>query len=130
MSSGHHFRVSHVVLVSINWGGRNCSSFRASSVFVPSTPDSEGRRGGKSIATKAIVDAALKECPLVEKVLVLARTGAQVPMQKDRDFWWHEEIQKVPAYCSPEIMNSEDPLFILYVSRVGPGPRGEGETWS
>lgn len=76
----------------------------------------EGKRGGKTIATKAIVDAALKECPKVEHVLVLKRTGNQVPMTEGRDKWWHEEIAKVPAYCPPEIMNSEDPLFILYVS--------------
>ena len=78
----------------------------------------EGRRGGKSIATKAIADAALKECPLVEHVLVLRRTGNQVAWTPGRDLWWHEEVEKVPNYCPPEIMNSEDPLFILYVSRV------------
>lgn len=75
----------------------------------------EGRRGGKSIATKAIVDAALKECPVVEHVLVLRRTGGQVPWVDGRDKWWHEETAKVPNYCPPEIMASEDPLFILYV---------------
>jgi len=76
----------------------------------------EGRRGGKSIATKAIVDAALKECPAVEHVLVLRRTGGQVPWVEGRDKWWHEETAKVPNYCPHEIMSSEDPLFILYVS--------------
>jgi acetyl-CoA synthetase len=76
----------------------------------------EGRRGGKSVATKLIVDAALKECPLVEHVLVLQRTGNQVPWTEGRDKWWHEETAKVPNYCPPEIMASEDPLFILYVS--------------
>jgi acetyl-CoA synthetase len=76
----------------------------------------EGRRGGKSIATKAIVDAALKECPLVEHVLVLKRTGNKVAWTAGRDKWWHEAVQNVPSYCPPEIMSSEDPLFILYVS--------------
>jgi acetyl-CoA synthetase len=78
----------------------------------------EGRRGGKTIATKAIVDAALKECPAVEHVLVLKRTGNPVAWTEGRDKWWHDEIVKVPAYCPPEIMASEDPLFILYVSLV------------
>ena len=76
----------------------------------------EGRRGGKAIATKAIVDAALKESPCVEHVLVLKRTGNEVPWTPGRDLWWHEETAKVPNYCPPEIMAAEDPLFILYVS--------------
>jgi acetyl-CoA synthetase len=78
----------------------------------------EGKRGGKTISTKAIVDAALKECPNVEHVLVLKRTGNQVAWTEGRDKWWHEEVLKVPSYCPPEIMASEDPLFILYVSTV------------
>ena len=77
----------------------------------------EGRRGGKTIANKVIVDAAVKECPLVEHVLVLQRTGNKVPWTVGRDKWWHEETVKVPNYCPPEVMSSEDPLFILYVCR-------------
>ncbi|KAH9974158.1 acetate--CoA ligase [Lactifluus volemus] len=61
----------------------------------------EGRRGGKTIATKSIVDAALKGCPHVEHVLVLKRTGNQVPWTEGRDKWWHDETAR-------------DPLFILY----------------
>ncbi len=76
----------------------------------------EGKRGGKTIATKAIVDAALKECTDVEHVLVLKRTGNPVAWTEGRDLWWHEETAKVPRYCPPEVMSSEDPLFILYVS--------------
>jgi acetyl-CoA synthetase len=75
----------------------------------------EGRRGGKTIATKAIVDAAVKECPNVEHVLVLKRTGNPVSWTAGRDKWWHEEAAKVPAYCPFEIMSAEGPLFILYV---------------
>jgi hypothetical protein len=75
----------------------------------------EGKRGGKTIATKAIVDAALKECPGVEHVLVLKRTGKTVNWVEGRDTWWHEAAAKVPAYCPFEIMSAEDPLFILYV---------------
>jgi len=76
----------------------------------------EGRRGGKTIATKAIVDAALVGCPEVEHVLVLKRTGNPVAWTEGRDKWWHEETLKVSNYCPPEIMAAEDPLFILYVS--------------
>lgn len=84
----------------------------------------EGRRGGKSIATKAIVDAALAQCPLVEHVLVLRRTGAKVPMVEGRDAWWDEECAKVPTYAPCEHMNSEDPLFILYTSGSTGKPKG------
>ncbi|KAG9021760.1 acetyl-CoA synthetase [Tulasnella sp. JGI-2019a] len=84
----------------------------------------EGRRGGKSIATKMIVDAALKECPDVQKVVVLRRTGNKVPWTEGRDVWWHEELALVPAYCPPEVMSSEDPLFILYTSGSTGKPKG------
>lgn len=84
----------------------------------------EGKRGGKTIATKAIVDAAIKACPKVEKVLVLKRTGANVPFVEGRDYDWDEECLKVPSYCAPEIMNSEDPLFILYTSGSTGKPKG------
>lgn len=75
----------------------------------------EGRRGGKTIATKAIVDSALEGCPHVEHVLVLKRTGSQVPWTQGRDKWWHEETGRVPNFCPAEPMSAEDPLFILYV---------------
>ncbi|KAH9851031.1 acetate--CoA ligase [Lenzites betulinus] len=84
----------------------------------------EGRRGGKTIATKVIADAAIKECPLVEHVLVLRRTGNEVPWTAGRDKWWHEELTKVPRFCPPEIMSSEDPLFILYTSGSTGRPKG------
>ena len=75
----------------------------------------EGRRGGKSIATKAIVDSALQQCPHVEHVVVLRRTGKPVPWTQGRDKWWHEETARVPSYCAPVVMSAEDPLFVLYV---------------
>ncbi|KAH9962214.1 hypothetical protein BC827DRAFT_1260313 [Russula dissimulans] len=84
----------------------------------------EGRRGGKSIATKVIVDSALKSCPLVEHVLVLKRTGNKVPWTQGRDKWWHEETSRVPNYCAPEILSAEDPLFILYTSGSTGKPKG------
>lgn len=63
-----------------------------------------------------VVDTALKQCPLVEHVLVLKRTGGKVAWTEGRDAWWHEETAKVPSVCPVEVMNAEDPLFILYVS--------------
>ncbi|OAQ72970.1 acetate--CoA ligase [Pochonia chlamydosporia 170] len=84
----------------------------------------EGKRGGKLIGTKKIVDDALKQCPDVTNVLVFKRTGADVPMQAGRDVWWHEELEKWPSYIAPEVMNSEDPLFLLYTSGSTGKPKG------
>jgi len=84
----------------------------------------EGRRGGKTIATKAIADAAVAQAKVVEHVLVLKRTGNEVSWTEGRDKWWHEETLKVPNYCPPEIMSAEDPLFILYTSGSTGKPKG------
>jgi acetyl-CoA synthetase len=84
----------------------------------------EGRRGGKTIATKKIVDDALKQCPGVTNCLVFKRTGAEVPWTPGRDLWWHEETEKYPAYIAPEPMNSEDPMFLLYTSGSTGKPKG------
>jgi len=84
----------------------------------------EGKRGGKVIGTKKIVDEALKQCPDVKNVLVYRRTGAEIPWTKDRDLWWHEELEKYPNYLAPESMSSEDPLFLLYTSGSTGKPKG------
>ncbi|CAG8501982.1 16118_t:CDS:2 [Acaulospora colombiana] len=84
----------------------------------------EGRRGDKTIHIKKIVDAALKECPNVKRVFVFRRTGSEVPFDSSRDLWWHEEIEKQRPYCPPEIMDSEDPLFLLYTSGSTGKPKG------
>ncbi|KAK8087061.1 Acetyl-coenzyme A synthetase [Apiospora phragmitis] len=81
----------------------------------------EGKRGGKLIGTKKIVDDALKQCPDVSHVLVYKRTGADVPWTAGRDYWWHEEVEKWPAYIAPEPMNSEDPLFLFGVMHTTGG---------
>ena len=84
----------------------------------------EGKRGGKVIGTKKIVDDALKQCPDVHHVLVHKRTGADVPWTAGRDFWWHEEAEKWPSYIAPEPVNAEDPLFLLYTSGSTGKPKG------
>ncbi|KAI9158442.1 Acetyl-coenzyme A synthetase [Paramyrothecium foliicola] len=84
----------------------------------------EGKRGGKLIGTKKIVDDALKQCPDVSHVLVYKRTGADVPWTSGRDYWWHEEVEKWPSYIPPETMNAEDPLFLLYTSGSTGKPKG------
>ena len=85
----------------------------------------EGRRGGRTIATKSIVDAALKECSSVEHVLVAKRTGAvDVPWVDGRDKWLSELAAQQRTYFPPVSMNSEDPLFVLYTSGSTGKPKG------
>ncbi|KAH6984481.1 acetyl-coenzyme A synthetase-like protein 1 [Ilyonectria sp. MPI-CAGE-AT-0026] len=84
----------------------------------------QGKRGGKTIGIKAIIDKALSQCPAVSNVLVLQHTGAQVSWVSGRDHWWHQEVQKWPGYFQPEEMDSEDPLFLLYTSGSTGKPKG------
>jgi acetyl-CoA synthetase len=83
-----------------------------------------GMRGGKQIALKANVDAALKHCPSVETVLVVRHVGNPVTLAEGRDRWWHEARETVSADCPPEEMGAEDPLFILYTSGSTGKPKG------
>ena len=84
----------------------------------------EGVRGGKPIPLKANTDEALEQCPDVETVVVVKRTGRDVGWVDGRDIWYHEEMEKASADCPPEEMNAEDPLFILYTSGSTGKPKG------
>jgi acetyl-CoA synthetase len=84
----------------------------------------EGRRGGKIIPLKASVDEALEQCPSVRHVLVVAHTGAKVPIEPGRDVPWEEAIAVADGACRPETMGAEDPLFILYTSGSTGKPKG------
>ena len=85
----------------------------------------EGKRGGRTIATKSIVDAALKECPKVEHCIVVKRTGNEkVEMKAGRDQWFADVCSRERPYCPPTPVNSEDPLFILYTSGSTGKPKG------
>ncbi len=84
----------------------------------------EGLRGGKAIPLKKNIDAALAKTDSVKKVLVVQRTKASVPMQSGRDLWWHEEKKTVSAQSECEVMDAEDPLFILYTSGSTGKPKG------
>ena len=84
----------------------------------------EGLRGGKTIPLKAMVDAALTAAPSVHTVLVARRTETSVPMKMDRDLWLDDAMRRAPADCGAEIMDAEDPLFILYTSGSTGKPKG------
>ena len=84
-----------------------------------------GVRGTKQdIAMKANADLAAPKTPSVEKILVVRRTGSSVTMQAGRDSWWHEALAAADAECAPEVMDAEDPLFILYTSGSTGKPKG------
>ncbi len=84
---------------------------------------SHSKRAGKTINLKAIVDKGLEGIDFIEKVLVV-KHGENVPMQKGRDVWLHEELELVGVECEAELLDSEDPLFILYTSGSTGKPKG------
>ncbi len=84
----------------------------------------EGIRGGKHIPLKSNADEALLQCPNVHTVVTVRRSGADVPFQAGRDVWYHELTDGQATFATPEIMEAEDPLFILYTSGSTGKPKG------
>lgn len=84
----------------------------------------EGCRGGKRVPLKANVDTALADCPSVERVVMVRRTGADVPMTAGRDLRWEEAMAAAAPDCPVEPIGAEDPLFILYTSGSTGKPKG------
>ena len=84
----------------------------------------EGYRGGKTIPLKENTDRALESCPRVHTCLVIQRTGGDIDWSEGRDVWYHDASNNASSECHPEIMDSEDPLFILYTSGSTGKPKG------
>ncbi|MDT0650995.1 acetate--CoA ligase [Autumnicola edwardsiae] len=81
-------------------------------------------RGNKTLDLKGIVDKALEDCPNVETVLVAKRIDADINMKEGRDKWLQPLLEEASSECEPEIMDAEDPLFILYTSGSTGTPKG------
>jgi len=87
----------------------------------------EGWRAGKKVPLKRNADEAVAQAPTVKNVIVLQRTGDEVPFDESRDAWWHELTEGQdddPASAPPEPMNAEDLLYLLYTSGTTAKPKG------
>jgi len=83
-----------------------------------------GWRRGKELPLKQAVDKSLDRSPSVEKVVVVRRTGYEVEMVPDRDYWWHDLMESASTECPATPLDSEHPLFILYTSGSTGKPKG------
>ena len=84
----------------------------------------EGVRAGKPIPLKANTDKALENCPNVHTCIVVRRTGGAIGWAESRDIWYQSAIEAVSKDCQAEVMDAEDPLFILYTSGSTGKPKG------
>ncbi len=86
-----------------------------------------GYRRGKPTNLKEIANEAMKRSPTIEVCITVKRTGEDVYMEPDRDFWYHD-LMSTPmasAKCETEVMDSSDMLFILFTSGTTGAPKGQ-----
>ncbi len=84
----------------------------------------ESYRGGKIIPAKINADKAAVQCPNLQTIIVIKHTGHAIPWSEGRDVCYHSAMQQASADCPPEMMDAEDPLFILYTSGSTGKPKG------
>ncbi|MFM8999944.1 MAG: acetate--CoA ligase [Actinomycetota bacterium] len=116
---------------SVVFGGFSAESLRdrindaGAKVLV--TADGAYRRG-QIVPLKRSADEAVAECPTIEHVVVVRRTGEDVPFTEGRDLWYHDAIAAADATCAPEEMEAEDLLYLLYTSGTTGKPKGIAHT--
>jgi acetyl-CoA synthetase len=116
---------------SVVFGGFSAESLRdrindaGAKVLV--TADGAYRRG-QVVPLKRSADEAVAECPTIEHVVVVRRTGEDVPFTQGRDVWYHEAIAAAEPTCPPEEMEAEDLLYLLYTSGTTGKPKGIAHT--
>jgi len=112
---------------SVVFGGFSANALREriedSSCRVLVTADGAHRRGS-TFPLKQQADEAVEGSPSIERVLVVRRTGEEVPMRHGRDVWWHDVVAAEDDICVPEEMGAEDLLFLLYTSGTTGRPKG------
>ena len=115
------------VMHSVVFAGFSATALRAriedAEAKLVITTDGQYRRGS-AVSLKTAVDEAVDGQPCVEHVLVVRRTGIDVPWTEGRDLWWHETVENAAAEHIPEAFDSEHPLFLLYTSGTTGKPKG------
>jgi len=115
------------VMHSVVFAGFSATALRAriedAEAKLVITTDGQYRRGS-AVSLKTAVDEAVAGQSCVEHVLVVRRTGIDVPWTEGRDLWWHETVENAAAEHSPEAFDSEHPLFLLYTSGTTGKPKG------
>ncbi|WP_370575545.1 acetate--CoA ligase [Methanomethylovorans sp.] len=81
-------------------------------------------RRGKIVEQKKKIDGGVAACSRVQKIVVVRNLGNEIQMEEGRDIWWHELLEAAEPACAPEIMDSEDMLFLMYTSGTTGKPKG------